>query len=277
MKVNTMNSQSLEKRVAVRSVNVSRVTPVVFGLLLAVMLLAGLSAPLRAWAPSTFADEPARVSFAHFAPFAPEAASAVDIQVGSTVVVSGLLFGESSAYLPFESGEYTVTVTPVGAAQASLVYTLALTQPVDLTVAFIGNGVNRPLDMLVLVDDNSTPPLAGQARLRIAHLAPLPALVAPSVLDMCTERNAPPFAAGLSYRGHVVVTVPAGIYDTFIATGGTNCALPLVPIPPFRLLDGQIAYAYAVGDAIRVAPTVVTRPDLSVPEYRLHLPSVAVP
>jgi hypothetical protein len=220
----------------------------------------------------------ARVAAGHFAPFASQPIStAVSIRVDGSDVITGFVFGELSPYLELPLGSYLVEIIPeppTGLPAAPVVTsTLILTEFVDYTLAAIGNVVTQPLSLIRFMDDNVTPPPAGQARLRIAHLAPFAASVALTRVDLCTAAGQPPLVGGIGYGESLTINIPASIYSVFVAAAGSNCNLPLVAVPDFVVYPGQIAYVYAIGDIINIAPTLISVPDLSL--QQIFLPQVA--
>jgi trimeric autotransporter adhesin len=219
----------------------------------------------------------ARAVVAHFAPFAntiTNTSVTVDIQGAVALTIPNFVFGNLTPYVELPLGNYNVDIIPTGTVTPAITGTVEVTGFVDYTVAAIGNVVNQPLELFALADDNFTPPAAGTSRVRVAHLAPFANTIPATRVDICAATNSAPLLANVAYKDSGFLALPFGLYrGVFLATPGTNCALPLVEIPPFIVGDGQIAYVYAVGDIVNIAPTVVAVPDLT-PEW-IYLPKIA--
>lgn len=216
----------------------------------------------------------ARARFAHFAPFASEVIStAVTWSIASSDLFTEVVFPQITPYLELPLGAYPVEVIPSGTTTPAITGTAVLSGWLDYTFAAIGDGINQPLELLRLVDDNVTPPAAGSARLRLGHLAPFANTLEGTKVDVCPAGGGAPLLDDIVYKQFGILNLPAGVHTVYIAAPDPDCALPLVSVPPFIVAAGQVAYAYAVGDLINLPPTVVTDPVLSV--NWLYLPVVS--
>ena len=195
-----------------------------------------------------------RVNAAHFAPFAsPVSATAVSIDVNGTEVLPNVQFNQVSGYLTLTGpgvapGPTLVEIfTPPGAASPAISGSANLAADTDYTVAAIGDGVNQPLGLLPLVDDNAAP-AAGNVKLRVVHASPFAASLPATAVSIRTEDGT--IVNGLSSvefgQSSGYFEVPAGTYDLKISTpdGQTTLITPA----PVALPAGTIVTLFAVGD-----------------------------
>jgi hypothetical protein len=207
----------------------------------------------------------ARISVAHFAPFADTiAGTSVTVKLDGSDVLTDFVFPTVSPYLSVPLGEYLVEVVPTGASDPAITGTAVVSAFTDFTFAAIGDEVNQPLDLMRYEDDNVTPPDTGKARVRIAHLASVSDDLAQTQVDVCDATTSNSILQNFEYGQMVTLELDAGVYDIFLAAAGTSCASPLIDIPTFVLQDGDIVYVYAVGNIVNIMPTVVSVPPLSL-------------
>ena len=199
-------------------------------------------------------EQPTRAQVAHFAPFASGLSdTAVSVEVNSAEVLSGVIFNQTSGYLNLGPADTAPGVTqldvfaPPGTPPAAITATPDLAANTDYTVAAIGDGVNQPLQLLSLIDDNS-PPAANSVKLRIVHAAPFaPTLMGTEVSIRDDDGNV---VAGLTNvqfaQNSGYLELPAATYDLQIATpdGSTT----LIDIAPVDLAAGTVVTVFAVGD-----------------------------
>ena len=193
--------------------------------------------------------EPARVHVAHFAPFASEIIStSVTVRVNGSDALTDFVFGETTGYLDFADGSYLIEILPTGTNTVAISGTVSLTAGMDYTLAAIGNGSLQPLELFALVDDNSTP-APGNAKIRIAHLAPFAADLMDTEVDICTDSGTP-LLTNVPYKAYTnpYIELPAGDYDLQIAAPGGTCSTTYLDIPEVRLMDGEVADVFAMGD-----------------------------
>ena len=204
-----------------------------------------------ALALSVYTDLAARVSLAHFAPFAPPpfASTAVTVQINGIDMATGLTFGDFTGYVSMPPGDYSVQIIPTGTVTAAISSMVTLPDFRDYTVAAIGDGVNQTLSLTVLTDANVTRPTSGTARLMIAHLAPLSNTVAGTQIDLCISRGDEPVLDDLPYgaQDYTVLTPSVGLFSSFIATGEPDCDNSLLNLAPVVLNEGDAAYIYVIG------------------------------
>ena len=197
---------------------------------------------LPAGEPGFFLPLEARLQVAHLAPFADP--GTVDIFLNGGLALDDVNYGDSTAYIELVEGSYLVEIVPDGATDPAISETVDLVGGNDYTAIAVGDITNQPLDLLVLLDDN-TAPTAGNFKLRLGHLAPFaedPNTTADVRLDDGT-----PVLENIDF-GDVAdyVELAAGEYDLKITTpgGGTT----LINLAPVSFAEGDIVSAFAVGD-----------------------------
>jgi hypothetical protein len=223
-------------------------------------------------------EEPANLQVAHLAPFAADPGTAVDVKLNGVTVLSDFAYGDSTEYLPVPADEYLVEIFPAGSATPAITGTVDLMAGTDYTAIATGDGVNHPLALMALVDDN-TPPAAGNFKLRLGHLAPF----APgdALADIRLQNGDPvltdvPYSAVAPY-----LELPAGEYDLKITTPGG--AVTLIDPLPVTFTDGQILSAFATGEGANQPLGVYALPSgqlgfflplAEAEEYMIYLPII---
>jgi len=233
----------------------------------------GTNQPIQVLALNQVAASTARVWVAHLAPFAatlPD--TAVTVRVNGVDAIPDFQFGETSGgYVPLPATTAFIEIVLPGDIVA-ISGTLSLAADTDYTVAAIGDGTNQPLELLALVDDNTAPP-AGQAKVRIAHLAPFGSTPAATAVDIRTDDGLP-VATNVPYKAITdpYLVLPTGVYDLKITTpgGGTD----LLDLEPFLLANGQILGAFAIGDGTNQPLTVLPLIYAPGQPYYLYFPIV---
>lgn len=115
----------------------------------------------------------ARARVVHLSPDAPT----VDVYIDGTRQFEAITpYSAESEYLPVKTGTHTVAITPTGEGRDGAILTSKVTvdDPVDCTLALIGEGCaesDRPVQLSVLIDDNSPTP-SGRGRVRLFHAIP---------------------------------------------------------------------------------------------------------
>ncbi|HRQ41014.1 MAG TPA: DUF4397 domain-containing protein [Chloroflexota bacterium] len=185
----------------------------------------------------------ARLAVAHLAPFAMDPGTAVTVTLNATPVLTDFVYGDSTPYLTVTAGSYDVAVYPGSSPTPAITGSFTLTAGSDYSVIAIGDGVNQPLELLALLDDNSAP-ASGNFKLRLGHLAPFAAGNATADVRLqdgtavLTNVN---FSDVASY-----LELPAGTYDLKITTpGGTTTLIDPMPV---TFGNGDIVSAFATGD-----------------------------
>jgi uncharacterized protein DUF4397 len=174
----------------------------------------------------------------HASPDAP----AVDLLIDNVVEGTGLTFPNNTGYFGVESGARNVKVNVSGTS----------TSVIDADVTFLQGTAYSifAIDMvsdirpLVLVDDLSEP-LAGNAHIRFVHLSP----DAPTV-DVGLTGGGVVFGGvsfGESDNDGEFTPLPAGTYDLEVRLADT--ATVVLPLPGINLEDGAIYTVFAKGFA----------------------------
>ncbi|MBI1294146.1 DUF4397 domain-containing protein [bacterium] len=209
---------------------------------------------------------PATVSVGHFAPFASAAIStSVTVRIDGSDVITGFTYPNVVKNAEVPAGERLIEILPTGTETVAISATVVLTPLVDYTVSAIGDVTNQSLELFVQVDDN-TAPTAGNAKLRITHLAPFANTLDGTRVDICTESGQVVAGlAGVPYKASSgYLELPAGDYDLKVTAAGSNCANTLIDVPSVRLADGSVTEVVAIGDGANFLPSVTATTDLSL-------------
>lgn len=177
----------------------------------------------------------ARVRVIHASPDAPP----VDVLVNGAPALTGIAFGEATAYAAVPAGEYDVKVVPArgSASQAVIDADLNLIYYKDYTVIAIDNLAE--ITPLVLEDSNGTVD-PQRARVRFVHASP----DAPAV-DVAVAGG--PILFGDVAFGEVgdYVTVPAGRVDLEVRVAGTKTVA--LSLDGVNLEGGRVYTVVAIG------------------------------
>ncbi|MEM8535362.1 MAG: DUF4397 domain-containing protein [Chloroflexota bacterium] len=217
-------------------------------LLVCILAIASLSSV----AAQTTSDEEqsARVIIAHLAPFADTVEdTSVSILVNGEAALENFVFGDATDYLELPAGDYQVDVVPTGADEPAISGELTLEAGQDYTAAAIGDGVNQPLELLALQDDNSAPE-EHRAKLRIVHTAPFAAELSDTAVDIRKE-NGRLFKglAGVEYKqASPYLDIRARTFDLKITAPGGHPTL--IDVPPVTFESGDIVTVFAIGDGV---------------------------
>ncbi|HRQ39622.1 MAG TPA: DUF4397 domain-containing protein [Chloroflexota bacterium] len=204
----------------------------------------------------------AMVNVGHFAPFAAGLENtSVTVRVNGADAITDFVFGQLVEGVALDAGDYLIEIIPTGTVTPAITGTFSLMAGMDYTLSAIGDGVNQPLELDALVDDNSAP-AAGSARVRVVHYAPFAS--SGTEVDICTEDGTAVLST-VPYKAFTdpYLELPAGLYDLKVTAAGSSCGDLLFDIPLIRVPAGAIATIFAVGGANGFAPTVITTPDLS--------------
>ncbi len=201
-------------------------------------------------------SEPTRVNVAHLAPFSDTLdGTSVAVNVNETEVLTGVTFRQASGYLTLADdgsapGSTLLEVfAPPGSEAAAVQATVDLEAETDYTVAAIGDGVNQPLSLLPLVDNNSEP-TTGHAKVRVVHAAPFASELADTAVSIRTDGG--DLVNGLTGVEFGVASdyfeLPAGSYDLNIAT--TDGSTRLIDLAPVTLHAGDVVTLFAIGEGV---------------------------
>ena len=206
-----------------------------------------LAAALAVTSGSALAD--ARIAVLHLAPFADDVdATQVDIFANGTELLSDLKFGDFTPdYVSVPAGTYDIDVIPEGATDPAISATFELMDNTDYTVWAGGDGVNQPLDLFALVDDNAAP-AAGNLKLRIVHAAPFADTLEGTEVSIRTDGGdlvggltGVPFGVDSGF-----LEIPAATYDLKVSSNDGN--QNFIDIAPVDLPAGAVLTVFATGD-----------------------------
>jgi hypothetical protein len=223
--------------------NKVRINFVLFTMLIGLVAVGPLMATQAA--ESVVNQDSAFLQVAHLAPFAEDASVTIQLN-GEHLRSTDFNYGDSTAYLELEAGEYDVDVIPTGATDPAIEATVTLVADMYYTAVAVGDGVNQPLD-LILLEDDLTAPAAGQFHLRIGHLAPF--ATGTDVLADVRLQDGTLLLGNVDF-GDVTdyLPLPAGTYDLVITTPGGET--PLIDPAPFTFTAGMIVSAFATGEGV---------------------------
>jgi hypothetical protein len=219
----------------------------------------------------------ASLQVAHLAPFAMDPGTAVTVTLDGVPVLTDFAYGDSTEYLPVPAGEYLVEVFPAGSATPAISGTVDLMEDTDYTAIATGDGVNQPLGLAALVDDN-TPPAPGVFKLRVGHLAPFD--TGNALADIRLQDGTPVLTDVVYSAVAPYIELPAGEYDLKITTPGG--AVTLIDPLPVTFTDGQILSAFATGEGANQPLGAYALPSgelgfflpLAEEEYMIYLPII---
>jgi hypothetical protein len=184
----------------------------------------------------------ARVRVVHASPDAPD----VDVLVDDAEALADVPYLAASDYLELSAGDHNVKVNAAGTATTVIDADVTLADGTDYSV--LASGLVASIAPIVLEDDNS-PPAAGNAKVRAIHGAPS----APAVDVYITAPGADlsgetPALSGVEF-GDVsnYIEAPAGDYQVRVAPTGTTTVV--IDSGTLTLAGGQIRTAIAV-DAV---------------------------
>jgi hypothetical protein len=181
---------------------------------------------------------------------------AVDVFVNGTRALSGVTFGQASAFAPIPAGTTRVQVALANqpASTGPIDVSAPLAAGRDYTAIAIGSGATGPTRLqAILIDDAGSAPAAGQVKLRVVHGAPAVPAVDIFVTAPGAALPTTPTIANLAFGGQApaaaqaALSVPAGSYQIRArAVGDTAIAFDSGPV---QLAAGTDAVVAAVPDA----------------------------
>jgi len=206
----------------------------------------------------------ARVSVAHFAPFADTIeGTSVSVVVNGAVALENVTFKMFTDYLNLPAGETKVDIIPTGTQTVAMTATYMLVDGQDYTVYASGNIVNQPLELVALADDN-TAPAAGNVKVRIVHAAPFAATLEATEVSVRTAGGDLVAGPGVPYGAATgYLELPANTYDLKVTSnnGQVNFIDPL----PVDLQAGAVATVFAVGDIVNQDLGIIAAPLAELP------------
>ncbi len=157
-------------------------------------------------------------------------ATALDVWVDGSVVLSNVSFKDATPYLTLTPGSHAVKVVPAGASTPEYITaTVALSDSTDYT--FVAAGSLASIQSVLLVDQNRPLPI-GQPRMRFGNLSPDAGAV-----DLALQGGQVITGfANLTFKGiaNYTTTLPGGTYTLEVRTAGTSTVLLTVPGVTFR-------------------------------------------
>lgn len=191
----------------------------------------------------------ANVAVLHLAPFDSVIENtAVDVVINGQPTFTNVLYKDFVDYTELPAGDYDVDIVPVGASDPAISGSFTLEDGVFYSVAAVGNVLDQPLELLVLVDNDGQNPSAGNLAARIAHTAPFAADSADTEVSIRTDGG--DIVAGLvgvPYKADSgFLELPEGEYNLKVASndGSVNYIDPLAAMLP----AGASLTLYAIGD-----------------------------
>ncbi|MCL4266825.1 MAG: DUF4397 domain-containing protein [Anaerolineae bacterium] len=206
--------------------------------------------PLSASTITGLNPTPANVDVAHLAPFADTpTGTSVTVRLNGGDALTEFEFGDIAAGVELEAGDYLVEILPTGSSTVAISGTATLDVAGDYVIAAIGDGVNQPLELLV-IDRNMAPARqaagGGDAAVFVAHLAPFASTG--TEVDICTDEGTA-VVTDFAYKDMATLNLPAGDYDLLIALAGTSCSTVALDLPSVRLGSDEMIDLYAIGGA----------------------------
>lgn len=189
----------------------------------------------------------AMLRVAHLAPFAADPMTAVTVTVNGMPILTGFEYGDSTPYIALPAGVYDVAIYAADPMEPVLSGMITLTEGMDYSAVAVGGANNAPLDLMVMMDDN-TVPMTGTFKLQLGHLAPFAETITGTLADIRADDG----TAVLTNVPYGVVApalpLPVGAYDLKItAPGGTPTYFNL---PPLTFVGGEVVAAFATGDGV---------------------------
>ncbi len=180
---------------------------------------------------------------AHLAPFAADPGTAVTVTLNGVPALTDFAYGDSTGYISLPGGDYLVEVFPGSSPTPAITASLTLITDTYYSAIATGDGVNQPLALVALVDDNSAP-MTGTFKIRLGHLAPFASGAALADIRL---QDGTPVLTNVAY-GDITdyIELPAGEYDLNITTPGGGTVL--IDLAPATLPEGAIVSAFATGE-----------------------------
>lgn len=210
---------------------------------------------------------PGRVAVAHFAPFAGTIGdTAVTVRVDGSDILTDFVFPQIVGYINLDMGEHLVEILPSGSSTPVISQSVTVEALTDYTLAatgFVTTDADLGLDLAVLIDDNVTPPPAGQARLRVGHFAPFADTIDGTRVNLCGGDV--PLLTQVPYGAAALLDVAAGPVMTYLSTPDPDtCPTRIFSLPVVIAPEGGIAYLYAVGGRNGLPLQIVAFPSLDL-------------
>ena len=198
----------------------------------------------------------ANVQIVHLAPFA-SGDAAVDIYLDGMLVVTDLVYAESTGYLTVPGGAHMAEVMPAGTSTVAMSGTFTLTHGSDNTIMAVGGANGHALSMMHLVD-NVAPTMTVRGPVgyvRIGHLAPFAMTLDDTAVNVINDADDSVILSDVKF-GDVTgyLALPVGEYDLRIELASDNSVL--FDLMPVTVAEGAFIAAYAGGDGVNQTPDV---------------------
>jgi hypothetical protein len=160
----------------------------------------------------------ARVRFVNASPDSP----ALDALIGTANVVEALGAQRFTAYFIVNAGSSSLTMRPTAGGAGAAVQATATFEP-SRDYSVLAVGAFDALELVVLTDDN-TLPTAGNARIRVLHVAPSGATLDVYVTTPGASLDAaPPTVSSTSFKSvSAYMSMPIGTYQVRLVAAGTK-------------------------------------------------------
>lgn len=225
------------------------------------LVILSLTAALMALAlvPAAFAQSgTAKVRVVHASPDAP----AVDVYVNGDRALTNVPFFTASDYLDLPAGTHQVQVTPTGQPASAAVIDASVTVEANKAYTIAATGLVANIQPTV-IEDNLTPPAAGQAHVRVYHFSPDAPAVDVQLADGTKLIEGLAFPAASNY-----LPVPVGTYDIqVVPAGGSDVVIDLAGT---QLEAGRIYSVFATNVVAQITPELAV---YSVPGGIATLPA----
>jgi hypothetical protein len=186
-------------------------------------------------------DDTPRIRAVHASPDAPN----VDILVDNDIVVSDVAFKGVLDYTAVPAGDRNIKVNGTGTATSVIDVTVPLAGGTDYTVLAVNFVASiEPL----LLDDNTTPPTPGNAKVRVVHASP----DAPNVDVLVDDTIVLTDVAFKEFSDYL--EVPAGARNFKVNATGT--ATTVIDVTP-PLVDGGIYTVVALNTLANIEPLLL--------------------
>ncbi len=201
-------------------------------LLLSSFIVVGCSDDDNPTTPQTKSAN-ANVNVVHASPDAP----GVDLLVDNAVAGTNLTFPNNTGYLEVSEGTRNIKVNVTGTSTTFIQANLDLTGDKYYSVFAVDAVANlAPL----VIEDDLTPPAAGNAHVRFIHLSP----DAPAVDITLTDGTV--VFGNIKFKEFTNFTpLPAGSYDLQVRLAGTDTVV--LDLPGISIMDGNIYTVFAKG------------------------------
>jgi hypothetical protein len=152
-------------------------------------------------------------------------AGTVDVMIDSALVKSNIAYTTDTGYLTVNAGIHQLLVRPIGGSPRPFVNGM-VTFDSDTRNTFILGGWGTISTMSLPLTDDTTPPVSGGIKLRIADVTAEATIIDIFVLQSPnTPSGTPTISPMLIPFASNYLALPAGTYDVFVTSIGTTSIL----------------------------------------------------